>query len=79
MRWESVNSHAPQESRCANTGRLQIVCAVERFARGRRANTVTEPMVIRKILLHVQSRAPSGGGSGGEHHPNADTTFTLAG
>ena len=40
---------------------------------------VKEPMEIRKILMQVQSRAPPGGGSGGEHHPDANTTFTLAG
>jgi hypothetical protein len=39
---------------------------------------VTEPAVIRKILLHVQSRAPPRGLPDG-NLPGADAYFTLAG
>ncbi len=40
---------------------------------------VTEPMVIRKALLHVQSRAPPRGGTTGVDCPDDNTLFTLAG
>ena len=59
--------------------RIDITTCPDCGGRLRWIADVTEPMVIRKILLHVQSRAPPGGGVGGEHHPTTDTTFTLAG
>ncbi len=40
---------------------------------------VTEPAVIRKILLHVQSRAPPCGGLPDTTLPGTHAQFTLAG
>ena len=59
--------------------RIDITTCPDCSGRLRWSADVTEPTVIRKILLHAQSRAPPGGGLGAEHHPDADTTFTLAG
>lgn len=39
---------------------------------------VTEPMLIRKILLHVQSRAPPRDGSPDGHRPQRNPHLTLA-
>jgi len=47
--------------------------------RGGPPSDVTEPAVIRKILLHVQSRAPPRGGSPDGNRPDPDPHFTLAG
>ena len=40
---------------------------------------VTEPTVIRKILLHVRSRGPPGSGTPRADHSATDSAFTLTG
>ena len=59
--------------------RIDITTCPEGCGRLRWIADVTEPSVIRKILLHVQSRAPPERGLDGPGSPAAVTHIALFG
>ncbi len=74
-----MTSAEPCDGQVRRVFQIDITTCPDCGGRLRWVADVTEPAVIRKILLHVQSRAPPCSGLPDTTLPGTDAQFTLAG